>query len=476
MKTNPLPGLTLACLLALPSLSTFAAARPNIVLVMADDQGWGDMAYNGHPLLKTPNFDAAAAAGLRFDRFYAAAPVCSPTRASVLTGRHPNRIGVFQWGYGLRPQETTVAEALKTAGYTTAHFGKWHLGSVRKGSPVSPGASGFDEWLSAPNFYDNDPILSHRGVAEALEGESSVVTAQRAIAWMKRQAAAGQPFLCLVWFGSPHAPHKASAEDRRPYDDQPAAQANFLGEVTGMDRAFGMIRNSLRGAGLRENTLLWYTSDNGALPRVGSSGGLRGNKGQIYEGGLRVPAILEWPAVIKKPRVSLARCNSSDIHPTLLQIAGANPPKHTPLDGTSLADLIRGDNDVRGGGMGFWDLPISGKAVKSHDLMKAVLDAQARGEELPPAEDSRQAAEIGPLPPGMEDFIGHAAWIEGEWKLHRITKRKTGQVRLELYNLSQDPKETTDLAARERDRASALVGRLETWMRSVVRSCSGGDY
>src|SRR5210317_171806 len=122
-----------------------AADKPNIILVMADDQGWGDMAYNGHPVLKTPNFDAMAAEALRFDRFYAAAPVCSPTRASVLTGRHPNRSAVFKWGHSLRPQEITIAERLREAGYSTGHFGKWHLGSVRKGSPVNPGAQGFDE-------------------------------------------------------------------------------------------------------------------------------------------------------------------------------------------------------------------------------------------------------------------------------------------------------------------------------------------
>ena len=157
-----------------------AAERPNIILVMADDQGWGDMAYNGHPVVKTPNFDAAAAAGLRFDRFYAAAPVCSPTRASVMTGRHPNRMGVFKWGYPMRPQETTIAEALKTVGYTTGHFGKWHLGSVRNDSPAHPGHNGFDEWLSAPNFYDNDAIMSHKGKAVPMKGESSMIAVDAA--------------------------------------------------------------------------------------------------------------------------------------------------------------------------------------------------------------------------------------------------------------------------------------------------------
>ncbi|RMG23484.1 MAG: hypothetical protein D6730_14390 [Bacteroidetes bacterium] len=148
---------------------------PNIVLVMADDQGWGDMGYYGHEVLQTPFFDAMASEALRFDHFYAAAPVCSPTRGSVLTGRHPNRFGCFSWGHTLRPQEITLAEALKQQGYVTGHFGKWHLGSVRPGSPVNPGASGFDQWLSAPNFFDNNPILSRNGIAEQTQGESSML-------------------------------------------------------------------------------------------------------------------------------------------------------------------------------------------------------------------------------------------------------------------------------------------------------------
>ena len=137
-------ALILACL----PLGVAAAERPNVVLCMADDQGLGDMGYTGHPRIQTPTFDAMSREGLRFDRFYAAAPVCSPTRGSVMTGRHPNRFGCFSWGRTLRPQEITIAEALQQAGYRTGHFGKWHLGSVVARSPVSPGHSGFDAWLS----------------------------------------------------------------------------------------------------------------------------------------------------------------------------------------------------------------------------------------------------------------------------------------------------------------------------------------
>ena len=159
------------------ALPAGAADPPNVVLVMADDQGWGDMAYNGHPHLKTPNFDALAKEAVRFDNFHAAAPVCSPTRASVMTGRTPNRMAAFKWGHPLRPQEVTVAQVLKAAGYRTGHFGKWHLGSVQKDGQCTPGKCGFDDWVSAPNFFDLDPVLSDRGKATEFKGDSSDVTA-----------------------------------------------------------------------------------------------------------------------------------------------------------------------------------------------------------------------------------------------------------------------------------------------------------
>src|SRR5262245_51405554 len=126
--------------------SASAAEPPSVVLVMADDQGWGDMAYNGHPHLTTPNFDSMANEAIRFDQFHAAASVCSPTRGSIMTGRHPNRFACFSWGHPIRPQEATIAQALKQAGYRTGHFGKWHLGSVQTGGEVTPGKCGFDEW------------------------------------------------------------------------------------------------------------------------------------------------------------------------------------------------------------------------------------------------------------------------------------------------------------------------------------------
>ncbi len=460
---------------SVPRQEAAGDSKPNIILVMADDQGWGDMAYNGHPKLITPNFDQAAATGLRFDRFYAAAPVCSPTRASVMTGRHPNRSAVFKWGWPIRPQETTIAEALKTAGYATAHFGKWHLGSVRRDSPVHPGRNGFDAWLSAPNFYDNDAILSREGEAVQTSGESSMVAVDAALEWIGPKAGGEQPFFAVVWFGSPHAPHRAIEADKALYPDEPEEFQNFYGEITGMDRAFGKLRDALTTLGIRENTVLWYTSDNGALPEVGSTGGRRGFKGAVYEGGLAVPAILEWPSRIPSPRTAEFRGNTSDIYPTLLEIVGAAVPGQAPLDGVSLLPVIDGDLDARPKPMGFWDYPERGISTPSAVWMAELYEAQQEGGDLPAHESSQQAAALPDPPYPSDHFPGHAAWLDGDWKLHRI-EGEDGAVAWELYELGGDPNEEHDLAASQTEKVAELKPALEGWLASVVNSLNGADY
>lgn len=463
--TRPLAVLCLLLGLSLPA----AADPPNIVLIMADDQGWGDTAYNGHPLLQTPHLDAMAASGLRLDRFYAAAPVCTPTRASVMTGRHPNRMGAFQWGHTLRPQEVTVAEALQAAGYRTGHFGKWHLGSVRLGSPVSPGTSGFDVWLSAPNFYDNDPILSDRGTAVRMEGESSMIPAQAAVDFMQSADDAGEPFLAVVWFGSPHSPFRAAAEDRALYEGE--RHADWLGEITGIDRAVGLIRSSLEEMDLSENTIVWYCSDNGGLQDASSGG--RGRKGSIYEGGLRVPGIIEWPAVIDEPRVSTLATNTSDIYPTLLDIAGVTVDDQPPLDGVSILPLIEGDADASRPAMGFWHHPTRGVRTPSAQWMSELLAAQQAGGEPDQPERLRLDAGVITTQHPTDSFPGHSAWLDWPYKLHRI-QRGNGNVTWELYNLQDDPGEANALD--DPARTEAMRNELEAWLLSVVNSLNGGDY
>lgn len=451
-----------------------AEPRPNIVLAMADDQGLGDMAYTGHSALKTPVFDEMARAGLRFDRFYAAAPVCSPTRASVMTGRTPNRMGCFKWGYTLRPQEITIAEALQAAGYATGHFGKWHLGSLRADSPTAPNQNGFDEFLSSPNFFEIDPWMSRNGKAIKTSGEGSEVVVDAALHFMKQSAVKQQPFLAVVWFGSPHAPHLGTEADLALYRDQPQNKQHFLAEITAMDRAMGKLRRGLRELGVADNTLLWYCSDNGAIPQ-GSTGGLRGKKGEIYEGGLRVPAILEWPAKIQEPRSTDVPCCTFDIYPTLLELAGAKVPAQPPLDGVSLVSLIGGKASSRERPLGFWDYRIAGLPVKSGELLQELAAEQAAGK-------TRPADEVEPIPKAQlnddyaeTSFPGHAAWLDGAWKLHRIEGAK-GPVQWELYDLAADRTERRNLLEQQTARVGTMKTELEAWLRSVVRSLNGHDY
>ncbi len=460
-----------------PVLATPAApgsednsSRPNIILAMADDQGWGDMAYNGHPFLKTPVFDEMARTALRFDRFYAAAPVCSPTRGSVLTGRHPVRFGCFAWGRTLRPQEITVAEALRKAGYTTGHFGKWHLGSLRADSPVCPGNSGFDEWVSSPNFYENNPLFSHNGKVIETKGESSEVTVDAALNWIGKVSKGDKPFLAVIWFGSPHSPHVATKKYLEMYAKQSKVQANFCGEITGMDAAMGKLRKELRRLEIAENTLLWYCSDNGAL-KQGSTGGLSGRKGSLLEGGIRVPAIIEWPAKIKKPRRTSVPCNTSDILPTLLELAGVTQDKPPPLDGISIVPLLNDKMKSREKPMGFWVYPERGRGKKSRAMLEELRTEQKAGKQKP-APPEGLIEKRYPL----NAYPGPAAWIDGDYKLMAGAKKKGTKGSFSLFNLASDAAEKKDLSKKHPEKVKAMRAGLAAWQKSVLNSLNGNDY
>ncbi len=462
------------------------SARPNIILCMADDQGWGDVGYYGKSIARTPVLDEMAAAGLRFDRFYAACPVCSPTRGSVLTGRHPNRFGCFEWGHSLRPQEVTIAEALKQAGYATGHFGKWHLGSVNARSDVSPGASGFDEWFSSPNFFDLDPLMSDRGRVVHTQGEGSEVTAEAANKFIRSCAQGQQPFLAVVWFGSPHSPHVALDKDRALYADQPKALQHYYGEITAMDRSIGMLRDELRRLSIEDNTLFWYTSDNGPQGplnrnRPGSSGGLRDRKNTLWEGGIRVPAIIEWPARIPQHRVTSVAANTVDIYPTLLDIVGVDLTKQPkPLDGISIVPLIDDEITERPQPMGFWSNFAAGQGVRSSEILTAIEQDQASGTTTatmmngPANRQTRISDQLKVF--AEQGLVGDAAWIDNRYKLRRIWNRKTNEARYELYDLVADAVESRDLAGDMPQRVVSMRRQLEEWQESVVRSLKGEDY
>ncbi len=332
-----------------------AADRPNIILCMADDQGWEETGYYGHPILHTPTLDKIAQSGLRFDRFYSAAPNCGPTRGSIMTGRHPNRFGLFGPNWAMRPEEVTLGSLIKAAGYATGHFGKLHLGPVKAGAPNNPGAAGFDEWLSHDNFFEMDPVLVRNGAApEQHQGESSEIVVEAAIEFIEQATARKQPFFVIVWFGSPHGPYIALEKDRQRYAGQVSDElANRYAEITAMDRAIGMLRDALRSEGVARNTLFWYCSDNGVPKGVTYLPKLKGTKGQLYEGGVRVPGIIEWPERIAQPRITSVPAVTTDILPTLCELLGLTVPKRT-LDGISLVDLIDGRMKERPSPIAFW--------------------------------------------------------------------------------------------------------------------------
>ncbi len=407
--------------------------RPNIVLVMTDDQGWGETGYYGHPVLKTPNLDAMAEAGLRFDRFYAGAPVCSPTRASVLTGRANDRTGVPAHGYALRKQEKTLPAALKTAGYATGHFGKWHLNGLRgPGVPVlkndshNPGAFGFDTWLTVTNFFDMNPVMSRNGTFEEFKGDTSAIIVTEALTFINASLKQKKPFFAVIWDGSPHHPWRASETDRKPFQDLDEPSRHHYGELLAFDRSVGILRKGLRKAGVAENTLLWYCSDNGGLkqPKPDTVGGLRGYKGSLWEGGIRVPGIVEWPAVIS-PRITAYPASTMDIFPTIARIL--NLPDAAllkPIDGISLLPLF------------------SGKTVQRRQ----------------------------PIP---FRYGNRGALIDNDYKLAAADIKKG---RFALYNLGKDRTESRNCADEKPVVFNRLKEKFMEWNASVGASVAGKDY
>ncbi|RLA39356.1 MAG: N-acetylgalactosamine 6-sulfate sulfatase, partial [Gammaproteobacteria bacterium] len=326
-----------AAALMVSQMAMAEPSKPNIILVMADDQGWGDVGYNGHPFVQTPELDAMAADGFVFDQFHTAAPNCSPTRASVMTGRHPVRTKVYSHGHYLRPQEITLAETLKAAGYVTGIFGKLHIGSVQPGSPCNPSAMGFDEWVVGLNFFDNDPYLSRNGKVEHRKGKGSVLLVDDTISFLEKHKDGDRPIFAVVWFPSPHLPHAEVPDGPSLYDDE--KNAGYFREITLLDQQFGRLRRTLKKLDLAENTILWYCSDNGGLVKESSGG--RKKKGSIYEGGLRVPAIVEWPAKELTGRTAVP-VNTYDMYPTLLAMVGVKVDNPHPLDGMDVSGVFDG--------------------------------------------------------------------------------------------------------------------------------------
>lgn len=479
-----IPFLFIAVSSVVPPIG--AAELPNIVLMMSDDQGWGETSYNGHPNLKTPVLDEMATNGLRLDRFYAASPVCSPTRASVLTGRHANRMGAFGANWSIRPEEITLARLLKAAGYRTAHYGKWHVGAVKKDSPLSPKALGFDESLSHDNFFEMNPALSRNGNPPAkVNGEGSEILVKEALDFVRRSANEDAPFFLVIWFGSPHSPYECSAEDSAPYRELGEDLSRRYGEIAAMDRAIGQFRDGLDRIGERANTLIWFNSDNGMttemIPKEQQAnmfnGGLRGTKSHMTEGGLRVPAIIEWPAVITEARSSSVPCVTSDILPSLLDIVQiAHPEPERPVDGVSLKTLIvDGTMNERIKPIGFsaydWKAEQENEPWLEDQSLNEFITETAKKK---PTQSKRKTYfKNHRHPVAGTEFEKTRAWIDNRYKL---LFPKSRDARYELYDIVADKEESHDLALKHPEIVERMAAELKAWQLSVERSLTGADY
>ncbi|MEO0510455.1 MAG: sulfatase-like hydrolase/transferase [Verrucomicrobiota bacterium] len=469
---------------------TNAQERPNIILIMADDLGWGDPSYNSrkvfledgitpHPdrgWIQTPNLDAMAANGLVFDRFYSASAVCSPTRASCLTGRNPIRVGVPGANTGkLRMDETTLSEVLKSKGYTTGHFGKWHLGTLttlrrdanrgRRGKTAhysGPWHHGYDEclvteskvptWhpyrivkndLALPvdfedkNFYgthywrmpDGDPLAAKEGkvalcdeINNPEDGDDSRLIVREANEFISRAVKAEDPFFAVVWFHTPHKPIPDPEGVEAVDSPDPAKDC-----IEDMDDAIGMLRSHLRKLGVHENTMIWFTSDNGPENGVNSpnetstrrsirAGGYLERKRSLNFGGVQVPGILEWPTKVKQGRATQFQAVTSDYYPTILDYLQVTVPNQKPLDGISLRPVIEDSATERDHAIGF-------------------------------------------------KYAKMVSWLTKDYLL--VTNEKTKS--FSLYDIRRDEFQRRDIAAEYPEIVSTLQADLEDWLDAIKK-------
>lgn len=508
---NTLLVLSIACLLNCSPyvLCCVSADRPNVVLLMGDDHGWEETGYHGHPHVRTPVLDEMAASGLRWENFYAAHPSCSPTRASFLTGRHPNRMGTFAPGWSIRPEEVTVAQLMSQAGYRCGHFGKWHVGPVKATSPTNPGAMGFQQWLSHDNFFELDPSLSRNGgEPEVLHGESSQIVVDAAMTFIEETHGLKLPFFVVVWFGSPHEPYSGYPSDLALYDDLPnryqdkqvrltsnetgqpvmRSQGEVLreryAEISAMDRAIGSLRQFLGDQQLRDNTLLFYCGDNGTSADGSLVTPHRGVKGQVYEGGVLVPGLMEWPQRIRQPRTTDVRASTSDLLPTLCALIGQPLPSR-PLDGIDLTPIIDQRMIERLQPLYFWEFNVAGLELSQ---LTPYIEPELQTGTTPLVKKmgnkaTRDFRNFRFTTTSESNYLGPRAIIDGDFKLvvHDLPSARnvdpsSRQTRFELFNLRQDPAETVDLYDQIPEKGDALHNALRKWQQSVLLSLTGADY
>ena len=348
-----------------------ADGAPNIVVILCDDLGYGDLECYGHPTIKTPNLNKLAAEGIRFTDFYSAAPVCSPSRVGLLTGRSPNRAGVYDWipaagdtpapdareQVHLRASETTIAQLLKGAGYATCMSGKWHCNSrFNHRDQPQPGDLGFDHWFGTQNnaapSHENPTNFVRNGVEVGpLEGFSCQLVVEESIRWLDTRDQSANPFFLYMAFHEPHEPVASPQDLVAEYKDATSGkdEAQYFANVTNVDRAVGRFMEAIERRNLRENTIIVFTSDNGpeTLKRYrgagrsyGRPGPLRGMKLHTHDAGFRVPGIVNWRGKIEPGQVIRTPVSSLDLLPTFCQLANMPVPAGLEVDGEDLLPLL----------------------------------------------------------------------------------------------------------------------------------------
>lgn len=481
--TRPRPFLPLALLLVLllpPPFVSFAAPaadpRPNFLVILCDDLGWGDLAGYGHPRIETPHLDRLAREGMRLTDCYSAAPVCSPSRVGLLTGRDPARAGVFDWipdiaqpgardlnraAVHLRREEVTLPALLQQAGYATALSGKWHANS-RFNHPAQPQPSdaGFQFWFATQNnaapSHENPVNFVRNGEAVGpLTGYSCRLVAREATDWLRRQRdeAPGTPTFLFVAFHEPHEPVASPPELVAKYRtlSRNENEAQYFANIANLDAAVGDLMAALEELQLEHNTLVFFSSDNGpetldryptAKRSYGTPGPLRGMKLWTTEAGVRVPGIIRWPAAVAPGRVESQPVSSLDLLPTFAALAGVEPPAGLRLDGTDIRPLLRGGDWTR-------DRPIAWVYFNALNEQRVALRdgpwkllARLDGGELPRLTNITETNRARVVAARLTDFS--------------------------LFHLPSDPGESSDRAAAEPEKLAELAAKLESWHHDLT--------
>lgn len=452
----------------------FGQQKPNIILIMTDDQGWFDAGFNGNAILQTPNLDALAEKGVVFDRFYTASAVCSPTRASVITGRNPNRMGIPDANSGhMKTQEITIAELVKEKGYNTGHFGKWHLGTQTKKELDAnrggkeqhfehysiPSMHGYDTYFCTESKVPTyDPMIypevfkegeskkygwtalqpdeaskkyntsywngDEKKVEGDLSGDDTMIIINQLIPFIQSSVAEKKPFFTTVWTHTPHLPVVTSEYYKNKYSLLSNEKQLYYGSITALDDQIGCLWEELEAQGIADNTMIWFCSDNGPERNTpGSAKPFKGRKRSLDEGGLRTPAFVVWCNGINGGRRIDVPAFTSDYLPTITSLLNIEYPYDRPLDGVDLMPFIENSELKREKPMGF-------------------------------------------------KYKFQISWVNDRYKLITYNNGKTYR----LFDLLKDKEERYNILAMESIVAVTMMTEMNEWLRSVENSADEKDY